>query len=119
MNALLLCCLQAAAVQELVSSGALPDSAADSSCLLAPLAGVMSSGLLDLMRGDVSVHDWLAGSLAALVAWIAAVVLAGALLTCWCSATPPAHNGASCCDELETPVNMMLAAQQCPAGLLQ
>jgi hypothetical protein len=47
--------LQAAAVQELVSSGALPDSAADSSCLLAPLAGVMSNGLLDLMKGEQSI----------------------------------------------------------------
>ncbi|KAF6260973.1 hypothetical protein COO60DRAFT_830876 [Scenedesmus sp. NREL 46B-D3] len=44
--------LQAAAVQELMSSSTLPDSAADSACLLVPLAGVMSSSLLDLMRGS-------------------------------------------------------------------
>jgi hypothetical protein len=47
-----LCCLQAAAVQELVSSGSLPDSAAESSCLLVPLAGALANGLLDLMKGN-------------------------------------------------------------------
>ncbi|WIA08744.1 hypothetical protein OEZ85_008167 [Tetradesmus obliquus] len=44
--------LQAAAVQELVSAGSLPDSAAGSSCLLVPLAGAMANGLLDLMKGS-------------------------------------------------------------------
>jgi hypothetical protein len=67
--------LQAAAVQELVSSGALPDSAADSSCLLAPLAAVMANGLLDLMKGEqlfrmmpTGGHGLLAASLAVVLA---------------------------------------------------